>query len=271
MGLESFFYRYYVAPIKYNQGYNIVNTLTYAIILGIAVLLFYKLMKRMRIKVDEDFFRALVPYIISGALMRALTDNGALPRTYLTVSPGAYIVVGLLTFSIVYLVWRRIGPVKEMYRLVEDFGWVVDAMLIFVLIINLPRFHFNWRVLLYFVPSLLLAEGFVWLLTRRFKLFRDNRIIFYTHFYDATTTFVALQFFGFWEQHVLARFMIGLLHTPAAMYVEKLLILVPTMWILDNVLKDEDRDLINFVKLAIFILGLGPGTRNLLDMLLGTA
>ena len=271
MGLESFFYKYYVNPIKYNQGYNVVNTLTYAVLLGIVAFLLYKLMKRMRITINEDFFKALLPYIISGALMRALTDNGALPRTYLTVSPGAYGVIGVLAFSIVYIVWRRIGPVKEMYKLVEDFGWVIDSILIFIMIINFHKFRFNWKVFAYFIPFLLIAEGFIWVMTKKFKLFRDNRIIFYTHFYDATTTFVALQFFGFWEQHVLARFMIGLLHTPAAMYVEKLLILVPIMWVLDNLLKDEDRDLINFVKLIIFILGLGPGTRNLLDMFLGTA
>ncbi len=35
MGVEEFFYRYFVEPIKYNQGYNPpVNTLVYAIILG---------------------------------------------------------------------------------------------------------------------------------------------------------------------------------------------------------------------------------------------
>ncbi len=271
MGIEEFFYKYYVAPIKYNKGYNVVNTLTYAVLLGIVVFLLYKLMKRTRIKVDERLFMAFLPYIISGALMRALTDNGALPRTYLTVSPGAYGVIGVLAFVVLYIVWKRIGPVDEMYKLTRDFGLIIDAILIFIMVINFHKFKFNWEVFAYFIPFLLLAESFIWLMTRRFKLFRDNKVIFYTHFYDATTTFVALQFFGFWEQHVLAKFMIGLLHTPAAMYVEKLMILVPIMWVLDNLLKDEDRDLINFVKLFIFILGLGPGTRNLLDMFLGTA
>ena len=82
MGLYEFFYEYFVLPIKENQGYNPVNTLVYAIILGIAVILLYRMLKRMGIRVDERFFGALMPYIILGPLMRSITDIGLLPRTY---------------------------------------------------------------------------------------------------------------------------------------------------------------------------------------------
>ncbi len=46
--------------------------------------------------------------------------------------------------------------------------------------------------------------------------------------------------------------------TPAVMYAEKFFILWPIVWILDNWMEDEDPDLINFVKLTIFVLGFGP-------------
>ncbi len=268
MGLYEFFYEYFVLPIKENQGYNPVNTLAYAIILGIAVLLLYKMLKRMEIKVDERFFRALIPYIILGPLMRSMTDVGILPRTYLTVSPGGYFVIAAFAIASLYVVWRRCKG-EKLYPLYRDFGWVLVGGLLFILIINIGKVGFNWRVLGYFIPALFVAELTIWLLTKKFKLIKDNSTLFYTHFYDATTTFVGIQFFGFWEQHVLARWLMETFGTPAVMYLEKFLILLPVVWILDREMKDEDPDLINFVKLTIFILGFGPGTRNLLIMLMG--
>ncbi len=269
MGLYEFFYEYFVLPIKENQGYNLVNTLTYALILGIAVLLLYKMLKRMGIKVNEQFFQALMPYIILGPLMRSMTDIGILPRTYLTVSPGGYFVIAAFAIASLYVVWRHVGPTEMFYPIYRDFGLVLVGGLLFILIINIGKASFNWEVLKYFIPFLLLAEAFIWILTRKFELIRDNSLLFYTHFYDATTTFVGLQFFGFWEQHVLARWLMNTFGTPASMYLEKFLILLPVVWILDREMKDEDPDLINFVKLTIFILGFGPGTRNLLIMLMG--
>ncbi|WP_297535583.1 DUF63 family protein [Thermococcus sp.] len=268
MGLYEFFYKYFVAPIKYNQGYNIVNTLTYAVILGIAVLLLYKMLKRMRIRVDERFFISLMPYIILGPLMRSMTDIGLLPRTYLTVSPGGYFVIAGFAIASLFAVWRHLGPDERLYSIYRDFGWVLVAGLLFIMVINWNRVSVRWGFFKYFIPSLLVAETFIWLLTKKFELVRNNKVLYYTHFYDATTTFVGIQFFGFWEQHVLARTLMSIFHTPAVMYLEKFVIITVVVYILDRLMKDEDPELINFIKLTIFILGFGPGTRNLLITLL---
>ncbi|NJF24737.1 DUF63 family protein [Thermococcus sp. Bubb.Bath] len=269
MGPGEFFQKYFVDPIKYNQGYNAVNTTVYAIILGIAVLLLYRMLKRMGIKIDERFFVALMPYIILGPLMRAETDTGMLPRTYLTVSPGAYFVIAAFAIAALFVVWRHLGPVDKLYPIYRDFGWVLVGGLIFLLLINLNKAKFHWNYFGYFIPILFVAELSIWALGKKFKLIKNNKVLFYTHFYDATTTFVGIQFFGFWEQHVLAREFMGLFGTPAAMYIEKLVVLVPIVWLLDVYMKDEDPELINFVKMAIFILGFGPGTRNLLIAFMG--
>ena len=269
MGLEEFFQRYFVDPIKYNQGYNPVNTLVYAIILGIAVLLLYRFLKRLGVRVNEAFFVSLMPYIFLGPLMRAMTDVGILRRTYLTVSPGGYFVIAAFAIASLIVVWKHLGPGEGLYPLYRDIGLLLLAGLVFILIINLDRVNFRWDYFKYFLPSLLVAESFIWALSKKFELIRNNGVLFYTHFYDATTTFVGIQFFGFWEQHVLARTLINLTGTAAVMYLEKLLILIPIVWILDVEMKDEDPDLINFVKLAMFILGFGPGTRNLLITLMG--
>ncbi|WP_010478519.1 DUF63 family protein [Thermococcus zilligii] len=269
MGLQEFFQRYFVDPIKYDQGYNPVNTTVYAIILGIAVLLLYRMLKRMGIRVDERFFVALMPYIFLGPLMRAMTDVGMLPRTYLTVSPGGYFVIAGFTIAALFVVWRHVGPGEKFYPLYRDVGLLLLGGLLFLLLINLGRTDFRWEYFVYFIPSFLAAEGAIWVLSRKFQLIKNNGVLFYTHFYDATTTFVGIQFFGYWEQHVLARTLMDLTGTPAVIYLEKLLVLIPIVWILDRHMEGEDPELINFVKLAMFILGFGPGTRNLLITLMG--
>ena len=269
MGLYEFFYEYFIRPIEENQGYNPVNTLVYAIILGIAVILLYKMLKRMEIRVDERFFKALIPYIVLGPLMRSMTDVGILPRTYLTVSPGGYFVIAAFAIASLYVVWKHLGPGEKLYLLYRDFGWVLVGGLLFVLVINLGKVDLNWGVFKYFIPALVVAEAFIWLVSKKLSLVRDNSLLFYTHFYDATTTFVGIQFLGFWEQHVLARWLMETFGTPAVIYAEKFLILLPVVWILDRGMREEDPDLINFVKLTMFILGFGPGTRNLLIMLMG--
>ncbi|ASJ02984.1 hypothetical protein A3L09_06790 [Thermococcus profundus] len=269
MGAGEFFQRYFVDPIKYNQGYNPVNTTVYAIILGIAVLLLYRLLKKLGIRVNETFFVSLMPYIFLGPLMRAMTDVGMLPRTYLTVSPGGYFVIAAFAIAALFVVWRHVGPGEKFYPLYRDVGLLLVGGLLFILIINLDKVDFRWSYFYYFLPALLAAEAFIWALSKKFEIIRNNRILFYTHFYDATTTFVGIQFFGYWEQHVLARTLIDMTGTPAVMYLEKFVILLPVVWILDRMMEDEDPDLINFVKLAMFILGFGPGTRNLLITLMG--
>jgi uncharacterized membrane protein len=269
MGLYEFLYEYFVLPIKENQGYNPVNTLVYAIILGLMVLFLYWILKKMKIRVDERFFKALMPYILLGPLMRSMTDVGILPRTYLTVSPGGYFVIAAFAGFTLYAIWRHTGPSEEFYGIYRDVGIILLSGLLFILAINYDSVSINWKVLEYFIPALVIAELVVWGLSKTSRLIKDNDMLFYTHFYDATTTFVGIQFFGFWEQHVLARWLMNTFGTPAVMYLEKFFILLPAVWIMDREMRDEDPDLINFVKLTIFILGFGPGTRNLLIMLMG--
>jgi len=265
MGLWEFFYRYFVEPIELNQGYNVVNTIVYALILGLAVLLIHKMLRRMEIRVDEHFFVALMPYIILGPLMRAMTDVGLLPRTYLTVSPGAYFVIAGFAIVSLFAVWRHCRD--EMLPLYRDFGLILLGGILFLLAINWDRVSIRWEYFRYFIPSLLVAESFVWLLSRVSDFFRRNALIFYTHFYDATTTFVGIQFFGFWEQHVLARALIEATGTALVIYLEKLLLIGLVLLLLERL--EEDEDLKNLVRLTVFILGFGPGTRNLLITLMG--
>ncbi|MCX6692401.1 MAG: DUF63 family protein, partial [Methanoregula sp.] len=39
--ISEFIYKYYIDPIRYGQPYNVVDTLTYAVILIVCIFIFY--------------------------------------------------------------------------------------------------------------------------------------------------------------------------------------------------------------------------------------
>lgn len=257
---------YFINPIKYNTGYNVVNTLTYAIILGIAAIFVFRILKRLGIKYDNAFFRALIPYMILGSFTRALTDAGIYPRTYLTVTPGIYVLTFAITLSSLLITHKLL---KDWRRYFLYFGWGLVCLDFLILLSNLERVTLTAEPLKYFFPALFIAESIIYLLTRRVGLIRKNSYIFYAHIYDASTTFAGVEFMGYWEQHVLPRYLINLTGTAAVMYLLKFVVLLIALWLMDKIEESEaDIEMMNFIRMVIFILGFAPGTRNLLRMLM---
>jgi len=72
--IGSFIARYYIDPIVYNEGYNVVNTLTYAIILAISLFAILKLMALLRLQGRRATDHGRRAFIILGASLRNLED-----------------------------------------------------------------------------------------------------------------------------------------------------------------------------------------------------
>lgn len=267
MGAWEVFQRYFVDPIRYNEGYNTINTLTYAVILGLAALGVYKVLKKLGIKYDKAFFRALIPYMILGAFGRALTDAGIIPETYLTVTPGIYVSTFIITFSALLITHKAFEDWRRVFLYA---GWTLVGVEFILLISHPDRVEFNMNAILYFAPLAPIALAVVYLLSREFPLIGRNSYLFYAHFYDATTTFIGVDFLGYWEQHVLPRYLIDLTGTAAVMYLLKFTVLTVALYLMDEIEETEaDRELMDFIKMVMFILGFAPGTRNLLRMIMG--
>ncbi len=87
------------------EGYNVVNTAVYALILAVAVIGIWRAFAYMRIRLDAAFMVAMVPWVLLGSSARALEDAGLFSRNgglvYLFISPLIYIVIGLLVFALV--------------------------------------------------------------------------------------------------------------------------------------------------------------------------
>ena len=275
--LIEFFQRYFINPMQNYSGYNIVNTLVYGIILGIAVLFIFRLLKKLGVEIDEDFGKTLTPYIIIGTTTRALVDAGLYPRTYWSISPGIWITVGLSTLLLL-LIFRKIfkNNWKKPFQLLGYALVIVNVFFIIreginpIVIIQIMFFFLLVYSLIYAFPKININDSHYYL-NKLSTAIEANLLLFAAHIFDASTTFVGVDFHGYWEQHVLAGFLIDLLGTGAAMYPLKLSFLIPVVLILEELNNKEevDTNLINLVKLAIFILGIGPGTRNLLRTAMG--
>ena len=67
MAVEEFIYKYFVETQVVSGGYNIVNTLTYGIVLIAILVPLYKLLKKLKIELDEKFYLGMMPFLILGA------------------------------------------------------------------------------------------------------------------------------------------------------------------------------------------------------------
>lgn len=284
--LQDFVRQWYVEPIINNTGYNPVNTATYGIILiTTAILVFYAL-KKFRISINEKFFISLVPFIFLGAMLRAFEDLleasdmtlGFLtlsaidgPRNMLLVSPVIYITMFAITAISLFisLVVSRITKISY-DRILFSIGTLGALSVLVVLAQSIIDFFAlgvmfslgtSWGILLFAFRKYVAPKY------QKLKFFtKENTLIIATHMFDASTTFTAIQFYPYFEQHFLPRFFISFMG-PAVMFFLKLAVVPLALYYIDKEIDNRERRI--FFKLLVLILGLGPGLRNFFRLIMG--
>ena len=93
--IREFIYKYYIDPITTGGAYTLVDTLTYALILIIAVFLIHRWMTRSGLPFDRDLLFSTLPWVVLGGLLRVLEDTGliAAPWRYLLITPLIFFVL----------------------------------------------------------------------------------------------------------------------------------------------------------------------------------
>lgn len=262
MSPREFFYKYYLEPIYKGTGYNPINTLTYAIILVLGLLVLNKIFERMGIEIDSRFVRAVIPFVILGSSLRVCVDSGTIPWTPWLVTPGIYATVfSIFSLSLaISLIIERRSSSLPYHRVLMAIGIILAAPF---LILDLSMIR-EWGFFLSIIALSLATTILAYLPISRLDCWMSQGMIA-AHMLDASATFVGVDFLGYWEQHVLPRYLIDLSGTAAIMYPLKLAILYPLIYILSG----EEGNLANFIKLVIVILGLAPGLRDLLRVSIG--
>jgi uncharacterized membrane protein len=288
----GFFEDYFINPIVEQgvAGYNIYNTPVYALLFCLAVLGSYRLLKKLNIPIDRKFVIGIFPYLLFGGTVRVVRDAAIVPSPLL-VSPIIYFVVfvaavaGLLIGAAIQKATKKPTIVGFKDKAKADLSvaggvsyhlpWSLIGILLWVntLALLFPLGLENAGGL-GMIAGLAAVWGAAVFAVHRAKIMKwltlENAGLLWVHLFDASSTFVALQFFpGYYEQHVVSSALIAVVG-PAGQFLLKLIVVPIVLVILDRELaKPDERQLRSFLKIAILILGFAPGLRNTIRLALG--
>jgi len=261
MELQDFL-DYFLSPKK--TGYDIPKTLTYGLILIVAVYLIFKILKKLNVKIDRRLVLAISPYIIFGSSLRVLEDLGLISG-FIFVTPGIY----FLGFFILFFV-LAVSLFLEKKRKIPYFKTLFTVGLLLAAFVLTQFKPVNSKglllVIIYFIPWFLIFGYFL----KRWSL--SNRMVSSVQMFDATVTFVSLSFFGqkvlgllgFIEQHVVPTFIINLFG-PISFLIVKVIAVISVLILIDKF--SDDKEFNTYLKLVIGILGAATGTRDFIALL----
>ncbi len=257
---------YFLAPKQ--TGYDITKTLLYALILVVAIYFIYKILyeknkdklKKFKIKIDQRLAIAVAPYVVFGGAIRVLQDAGVV-NSYFFMTPGIHILVFGIIFSalLASFVFQKKFSIPY-YKTMFLFGIL---LLPFTLLqLNFSNFYGAVLVLLFFIPWVIIFKSPI--LSKLSKWSKENKIVTLIHIFDATTTAVALYFFGYYEQHVLPTAFINILG-PFSFIPLKAVAIIIVLILIDRL--SDDKEFNNYLKLVIGILGAATGSRDFISLL----
>ena len=270
--IQEFITKHYVDPIVTDSGYNIVNTLTWAMVLVICVYILHslKLFKRLGVTIDRRFVIGVVCYVLFGSSLRVLVDADifAPPLQYIFITPNIYFVVFAITMLSLMLSLRIY---KERYYIsFAAIGLGLTSVNIGVLLWSEGIAHPGEALLIVALTVLITASIYMGAGFAKIEFLRGrfNIAILGAHLLDASSTTVAIDVLtGYQGKHVVENYLIDLTGTGAVMYPLKLLLLIPMLYLIDS--EFDEIELRDLLKLVVLVLGLAPGCRNTILILFG--
>ena len=275
---REFIITYYIHPITHDTGYNPVNTITWALVLVFFLFLTLKLLQRLRIQIDRRFIAAVLPYIVAGAILRVIEDAEFVkpPLSYLLITPLIFFLIfgcclALLILAVQITKGRRFMTLQ--YTHVFGLFGLLWCLANLALLTRFAMIEAPW------VPAAVMSiagalTGAIYLIASRYHIrFLTDHLnlgVLTAHLLDATSSFIGIDLLGYSGKHVIERLIVEYTGTAASMYLLKLGILVPILYVLDMQFTQKDEEeLKNLVLLALLMIGLAPAVRNTLRMMLG--
>ncbi|MCQ1539465.1 DUF63 family protein [Methanocalculus taiwanensis] len=279
--ISDFVYKYYIDPVRIDGGYNIFNTLTYAVILIIAVFLVYRWLSRNEIVIDSAFVIATIPYVVLGGLIRVVEDTGMIESDlkFLLITPLIYFVIFAITvISLIISRWLETAGVTESfirpYWLLGTVYSVVTAGLLVWW--GMTQTSFDGAVLaiillMAILSTLLTYAGLRYLLRWEYVQNPLYILLIYGHLLDASATSYGIDIhpIQYMEKHVVGGALIDWTGTAFAMYPLKLAVLIPGIYILEMYRRENgESGLWYLLLLAMIVVGMAPGIRGMMRMVL---
>lgn len=267
MDATTFINKYFIEPIYTDEGYNIYNTLAYALLTLAVLAVLYKVLQKLNFRIDNKFFYAIFPFILFGSSLRAFVDAGIYKAGFWTVTPGVYFLSLFIFLGIFFA-----SLAAEKFTKIQYWKTTIGAGAILLAIhVGLVASKIHFANIGHGLAVLGLAAGITFALFFIFKFtkFGAGRKFFLpfpAHMLDASSTFIAVDFLGASEKHVLPIFVTSHVGTAAVMYVLKLLVLIPLAYFLNKDFKNGN--FAHYLAIAVATLGFAQGIRNLLAILI---
>lgn len=285
--ISDFIYKYYIDPIRLGQSYNIVDTLTYAIILVIGVYLLYRWMSQSAwlsdggFTIGAGFILATLPYIVLGGVLRVVQDTGMITGDFqfLLVTPLIYFVLFFFTITMLFLsrTVTRMGFSKNILTFYAGAGIVSTAVVSLVLLAwGINHAHVDLFILAIIPLMACTATLLVWACMRYllgWKYVNDPLYItlLFGQLLDASATSYGIDLHPsvrYIEQHVVGSGLIELTNTAFVMFPLKLVVLFPAIYIMEIYRREANPAFWHLVLLAMIVVGLAPGIRDMTRMVL---
>jgi len=268
--IEDFIHEYFVKPLAdpaNTAPYNPVNTLAFAFLALVAAYLIFKGLKRFGVRVDGEFVKSLVPFILLGSAVRTVVDAGILPRAvtvsgstfYPFVTPAVYVLVFLAVVAVLAIAKSR--PQDEFHRTLRAGGLV---LLLAAFLPLMPLFY-RWVELAQILVLAIIPLAVYRVAAPRFKLDASftMQLLVFSQAFDGAATLTGLGA-GYFEQHVLGGALVAI--SPWLFYLVKVAFAFAVAFLLS---REKDGEEKTFVALLITIFGLAPGARDALRILAG--
>lgn len=262
----DFFRRFFIDPIYQGTGYNVVNTVVYGLLLGFGIIFSERVVRGVGVKVDGRFLSGFLPFILLASILRSLVDANLLPRSFFLITPGIFLTIlasSIISLGIGLSIQKRTGT--GYHKVMAAVGMAALLYPAGVLLGNILTFTPLFYILAVFLASSLAVVTAI----RKLKImaFQGGWIfaVFLAHLLDASATFVGVEYFGFWEEHVFENFLIEKVGTALILFPFKIAVLSFVILVLQRLFKGET---IAFCYFAFFVLGIAPGGRDTLTIML---
>ncbi|RJS71247.1 DUF63 family protein [Methanophagales archaeon] len=275
--IRQFIYAYYIHPITHDTGYNPVNTITWALLLVLCLFLILKLLKKLNIEINESFIAAIAPYILVGASLRVMEDARLFspPVSYILITPLIY----FLLFSCCVSILTISRSNKKIRDYVKNYNVPFGLLGVIWFFVNMTILLRKEEILLPWVFFAVIGISGIILLviyaigvkySMNFLTEKLNVSVLAAHLLDASSSCIGIDLLGYSGKHVIEGIIVKYTGSAAGMYLLKLGILIPVLYMLrTHFEKEEERELKNIVLLTLIVIGLAPAVRNTLRMVFG--
>ena len=278
--IREFIYKYYIDPIRYGEAYTLVDTLTYALILIVAVYFVYRGLRRYGIAIDTELVLATLPFVVLGGLLRVVEDTGMIVSDlrFLLITP--LIFFSIFAVAAIALFGGKLaenaGFVAHYSRFYAGAGVAAcliatGALVWFGLTETTIALDVLATILAFaLVTSLALWAFLVYVLKWDYTSDILYKLLIFGHMLDASATSYGIDIhpIHYVEQHVVGSSLINATGTAFSMFLLKLAVLIPAIYILEMYRREGNPGLWHLILLAMIVVGMAPGIRDLVRMVL---